>query len=69
MVTVVYRRDGCVLLQRRSSCASEPATYTRSICVSASRERGRVVEDGPSNRLSIEGAEHARTRDFLSKVL
>jgi ABC-type polar amino acid transport system ATPase subunit len=32
-------------------------------------ERGRIVEDGPAARLSVEAAEHARTRDFLSKVL
>jgi hypothetical protein len=32
-------------------------------------ERGRIVEDGPAAQLSVEAAEHARTRDFLSKVL
>ncbi|WP_298229811.1 amino acid ABC transporter ATP-binding protein [Gryllotalpicola sp.] len=32
-------------------------------------ENGRVVETGLSRRLTVEGAENARTRDFLSKVL
>jgi polar amino acid transport system ATP-binding protein len=32
-------------------------------------ERGRVVEDGPSNRLSVDAVQHERTRAFLSKVL
>ncbi len=32
-------------------------------------EAGRVVETGPSARLSVEAAENERTRGFLSKVL
>lgn len=32
-------------------------------------ERGAVVEDGPSSRLTVEDVEHPRTRAFLSKVL
>jgi polar amino acid transport system ATP-binding protein len=32
-------------------------------------EHGRVVEDGPSGRLTVQGVANPRTRDFLSKVL
>jgi polar amino acid transport system ATP-binding protein len=32
-------------------------------------EQGRIVEDGPSSRLTVDGVEQARTREFLSKVL
>jgi polar amino acid transport system ATP-binding protein len=32
-------------------------------------EHGRIVEEGPSAHLTVDGVEHARTRDFLSKVL
>jgi polar amino acid transport system ATP-binding protein len=32
-------------------------------------ENGQLVETGPSERLSVERAEHFRTREFLSKVL
>jgi polar amino acid transport system ATP-binding protein len=32
-------------------------------------EQGRIVEHGPSSRLSVGGVEHPRTREFLSKVL
>jgi polar amino acid transport system ATP-binding protein len=32
-------------------------------------EQGRIVEDGPSSRLTVDSVEQARTREFLSKVL
>jgi polar amino acid transport system ATP-binding protein len=32
-------------------------------------ENGRIVETGPSSRLTVEDAEHERTSRFLSKVL
>jgi polar amino acid transport system ATP-binding protein len=32
-------------------------------------ERGKVVENGPSARLTVDGVQHVRTREFLSKVL
>ena len=32
-------------------------------------EHGQILEDGPAARLSVDAAEHIRTRDFLSKVL
>lgn len=32
-------------------------------------EQGRIVEAGPSARLTVDGVEQARTREFLSKVL
>jgi polar amino acid transport system ATP-binding protein len=44
--------------------------FAREVCSRfVFMERGRIVEDGPAARLSVEAAEHARTRDFLSKVL